>query len=567
MTTTRIALEKLVAGVSTRANLISYFNTNADIIDAYLAKSNWNAGALDPDADNDDSEGYATGSRWYTTTAIWECVDASTGGAVWRQVWPVTAVGGNVDFGAYEIRAQSLNLDLADGGAAPMTITSAVKVANLNVDLLDGLHDTAFLKHSLATAANDFLVASESGAFVKKTLSEAQTILAMPLKADLTTKGDMWAATAASTPARLGVGTNGQTLIADIAQAAGLSWADLMTDGVYRQALVNGSFQISQRATVFTSATTPANSDDTYLIDRWILLSDGNDIVDVSQDASVVPTGGAASAKFEVETQNKKFGILQIIESKDSIRYAGKTASLQFKARTVTGKVIENIRVAVLSWSSTGDVVTSDVVASWGAEGANPTLAANWTAENVPANMALVADTWTIHKIENISIDTASMANLAVFIWVDDTDAVVDDLLYISDVQLNAGAVCLPFLPRDYKQELAHCTYFYWKDGAAGKTYHRLGTGIKSADGNAQIMVFHPEMRCAAISIDVSGTFCLYDGTTIYTCNAISLEGYTAGKYVTLLISTMTDALADWRNYQFAAENDTAAYIAISAEL
>lgn len=88
MTTERMGLEKLVAGVSTRANLISYFNSNIDIIDAYLAKSNWAAGALDPDADNDDSEGYAAGSRWYTTTAIWECVDASTGAAVWHQVWP-----------------------------------------------------------------------------------------------------------------------------------------------------------------------------------------------------------------------------------------------------------------------------------------------------------------------------------------------------------------------------------------------------------------------------------------------------------------------------------------------
>lgn len=98
MTTTRMALEKLVAGVSTHANLISYFNSNTDIIDAYLAKSNWNAGALDPDADNDDSEGYAAGSRWYTTTAIWECVDASTGAAVWHQIWPAltTELSGSI---------------------------------------------------------------------------------------------------------------------------------------------------------------------------------------------------------------------------------------------------------------------------------------------------------------------------------------------------------------------------------------------------------------------------------------------------------------------------------------
>lgn len=45
---------------------------------------------------------------------------------------------------------------------------------------LDGLTDddhTQYIKHSLATAANDFLVASGSGAFVKKTLAEVQAII------------------------------------------------------------------------------------------------------------------------------------------------------------------------------------------------------------------------------------------------------------------------------------------------------------------------------------------------------------------------------------------------------
>lgn len=41
----------------------------------------------------------------------------------------------------------------------------------------------------------------------------------------LTTKGDIYAATAASTPARLGVGTDGQVLTAASGQSTGLQWS------------------------------------------------------------------------------------------------------------------------------------------------------------------------------------------------------------------------------------------------------------------------------------------------------------------------------------------------------
>jgi len=365
-----------------------------------------------------------------------------------------TPLTGNWDVGAFKVTASQLESDVA-AGTPPLVVASNTVIPNLNASKLEGNAASAFavaakgvtngdshdhsggdgaqidhgnlggltdddhsqyIKHSLATAENDFLVASGSGAFVKKTLNETKTIL-------------------------------------------GFGYP-----GLYQQALINGGFQVNQHAvSTYTSATTPANSDDTYLFDQWMLLSDGDDAADVSQETSVVPPGAAASAKFEVETANKKFGILQIIENKDAIKFAGKTVSLQFKARTVTGKVIENLRAAVLSWSSTADSVTSDVVAAWGTEGADPTWATNWTCENTPANLALVADAWTTYEIENISIDTASMANLAVFIWVDDTDAAIDDLLYIGQVQLNEGAACTTYMPRSFDEELQKCERFYQK--------------------------------------------------------------------------------------------------------
>lgn len=103
------------------------------------------------------------------------------GGAAWVPV-PVILADGSVtlsadwDAGSHGIKAQTFESDQVTG-TAPFVVASTTKVTNLNADKLDGLDDTAFLKHSLATAANDFLVASGAGVYVKKTLAETQAIL------------------------------------------------------------------------------------------------------------------------------------------------------------------------------------------------------------------------------------------------------------------------------------------------------------------------------------------------------------------------------------------------------
>ena len=56
-----------------------------------------------------------------------------------------TALTANWDAGPYEIRAETLESDVATG-TAPFTIASTTKVINLNADTLDGLHDVSFVK-------------------------------------------------------------------------------------------------------------------------------------------------------------------------------------------------------------------------------------------------------------------------------------------------------------------------------------------------------------------------------------------------------------------------------------
>lgn len=77
---------------------------------------------------------------------------------------------------------EQAKITLATGVTTEGTPVSAARMNTIEDgiddldDKVDGL-DTGTVKHSLASAANDFLVASGVGAFVKKTLAETLTIL------------------------------------------------------------------------------------------------------------------------------------------------------------------------------------------------------------------------------------------------------------------------------------------------------------------------------------------------------------------------------------------------------
>jgi hypothetical protein len=284
---------------------------------------------------------------------------------------------------------------------------------------------------------------------------------------------------------------------------------------LFTNALINGGFDVWQRGTSFTGATTPANSDDTYLMDRWVLLSDGNDIVDVSQSTDK-PDGSGYSAKFDVQS-SQEFGIVQILESVDSLKLDNQAVSLSFAAKTDSSE-ITTIRAAVLSWSSTADAVTSDVVATWGA---TPTWATNWTAENTPGDIT-ITDSWATYEIENISINTASMANVAVVIWTPGAES-TNDTLYLSQIQLNKGAEALSFQARPLVNELANCQR-YCESVYANDADSAVGSGICNTTTVSSIYVpFRVSKRSTSTLTATAGDWNLRHAGATTAVTAISL--------------------------------------------
>ena len=160
--------------------------------------------------------------------------------------------------------------------------------------------------------------------------------------------------------------------------------------------------------------------------------------------------------------------------------------SLSFEARTTTGNALSNLRVGVLSWVGTADTVTSDAVdaGNWNAAGTDPDLATNWAYENTPANLALVVDTWTTF----IDLDTSGTNNLAIFIWIDDTDATAGDIVYISNVQLVIGDRVDTFGHRPHAEELALCQR-YLQVFSAAAVEEPFGGGINITATTSSFMI------------------------------------------------------------------------------
>lgn len=254
--------------------------------------------------------------------------------------------------------------------------------------------------------------------------------------------------------------------ITDLSAANRARLASVLGIGPGRNLLHNGGFQIAQRGPgPFTSATGFVNNDDSYLLDGCIFLANGSDTCDVSRVADTDFVSGY-KIRLDVETANRRFGVLFPIESANirAIRKSGR-ASVQFKVKR-TGSTLANVRAYLLSWSSTADTITSDVISAWGSAAGDPTFVANWTAENTGANLA-VGTTVATHRIENIAVDTASLTNLALLIISDPTTTTVGDFLDIGDVQVEEGPVATVYEHRPPGVDLALSQRYFCKTFAA----------------------------------------------------------------------------------------------------
>lgn len=469
----------------------------------------------------------------------------------------------------------SITADTADlfdfrvGGTDSMKLgwQSVADTGFLSLDPLAFTADATENTHRLAILAGNAI-----------TVPEGTTALASSLyviEPNLTATGTITDAATIYIKDAPSEATNNYALLIAAGNARFAGGGATAADGILgkRNYLRNAGLRVPQRGTSFTSATTPANDDDTYLLDGWIFLTETNDSHDISQTTTAVDIADSAYAgiNFDVETQDLKAGMLQIIESRDTaelFKAGNGVVSLSFDATTSDATNYTLVRAAVLAWDSTADAVTSDVVNVWGAEATNPTLVSNWTFENTPVALDAVTASKQRFKIENIACDTASTTNLAVFIWIEDRTNDVGDIMTFSEPQLEPGPFATPFVGINYNEDLLWCQRFMirWDeaiDGGSGD--FNLCAGNYNTTTSYIGLLTYPSMRASPTLAD--------SGDTDFSVNSAAIETVSSGLSLTSAefdrtrVNATTSTAIDGDGGILYIESGTSGFFELSAEL
>jgi hypothetical protein len=344
-------------------------------------------------------------------------------------------------------------------------------------------------------------------------------------------KGDLISATANDTPARLAVGANGETLVADSSTATGLRYQGSISAG--RNFVINGSMDVWQRG-----ATGLGTSTGSYTADRWVL---GSSSTTVTRDTDV-PTSPYFSYSLKMVGASDN-SIIQKIESANSTLLAGQTVTFSFYAKRTSGAGALDVRFYYPSATDNFASVTqigSTVVVS-----ASPS--SSWTRYSVTAAIGTNITTGLQILINNTGAATT----------------------FITGVQLELGSVATQFSRAGgtIQGELAACQRYYYRDTSGNSSsYH--ATAIANGTTAAFCLVNNPvQMRLAVpTSIDFTNLLLTLPGSTNFSITGLTIEAARCTALVVSIKATGAVGLVDGMPY-FLTNSSSAGYLGFSAEL
>ena len=268
----------------------------------------------------------------------------------------------------------------------------------------------------------------KNGALAMRTLGNAidTTMATMTPKSLVDAKGDLIAASAADTPARLAVGNNGETLVADSSTSTGLRYQAQYAAG--KNKIINGDFSIFQRS---TSATVAADAT-YYAPDRWKSYY-GSGGTTVTWSRQTFTPGAAPVAGYE----GQYFSRISAASSFSSSGEIGMYQPIE-NVQTLAGQ-----QITVSFWAKADSARTSTIyiAQNFGSGGSSPV--STLTSQALTTSWARYSLTVTLGSISGKTIGTGSSLSVGLFYTAGNaTGAPVMD---VWGFQVEAGSVATAF--------------------------------------------------------------------------------------------------------------------------
>ena len=392
----------------------------------------------------------------------------------------------------------------------------------------------------------------KNGALAIRTLGNAidTTMGTMVAKTIIDAKGDLIAGTAADTAARLAVGNNGETLVADSSTSTGLRYQSNFAAG--KNAIINGAFNVWQRGTSFTLTTNVT----TYTADRFMVLSTHSSGSTTVTQQTFTP-GTAPVAGYEGQyyfritnsaaTTNTEFQ--QRVE--DVRTFAGQTVTVSFWAKASSAVTMANAIIQNFGSGGSGNVTTT---------GTSQTLTTSWarysTTINVPSISGKTVGTSSYLQVYPMYYSSGTLASNVIDIW---------------GVQVEAGSTATAFQTATgtIQGELAACQRYYFRSGASNgattSAYNLHAQGYEESATSASICFKLPvTMRVAPTAIEYANVD-IYDSTA-RSLSALTINGSYNNTNSPELVATGT-GMAQYRPCFLLNWNNTGGYVALTAEL
>ena len=372
-------------------------------------------------------------------------------------------------------------------------------------------------------------------------------------------KGDLIAASANDTPARLAVGANGETLVADSSTATGLRYQAIQAAG--RNVLINSDFRINQRATGVATVSA------TFVVDRFSVNYSGGTC---SGEQKLFSPGagitGLASVEHYLEYissgQSATTDFLRCRSAfEDIYTFAGETVTFSFYAKAASGTP----KIAPAFTQNFGSGGSATVTTKAG----EVTISTSWARYSI---------TFTMPSISGKTIGAGAYNTLQLFLSAGSAvDAgiigigVQNNTFQFTALQLEQGSVATPFTTATgtIQGELAACQRNYVRytceSGAPYAVFAASGLTESTTTGVCYTTL-PVQLRSYPTSVEYGGSLLVQGTGASAVVTSISLQDRSNNKIVAITY-TVASGLTSGQYAFVRANNSSTAYLGISAEM